>query len=346
MGSDVTSLPGQPKLGSGLTRYRSAIELCVAAIVGVVVLPAIFQSLRAHDTQLGGRVSAVDLAWLVLALVAIVFIVRSRSAVVSNADRATSRFLDSIPLDHLPRPTGQSTSAASSASSLQPNGTVVVHSLIDIILLFILQAVVRQPLVSVLGGEASIGIVDGAFVVVVVLVAVSLLIRLRQASRPLIERLATVGLDQIVPTAGFTSGSAAATFAARLSTTTARLAATSSPSAGGVSRPVQSPTSPSSTEATVPAAIEATVLADAHEPGTVDSTEVASASEETPSDATVVAPGLNTTPADATVVPLAPEPAPAHPHPPAEGDLTIVSVSDQTVIVPPPVAERGKDGTV
>src|ERR1700682_1810957 len=113
MGSAVPIQSAQNKLGPWATRYWGIIDVVVATIAGAVLLPAIFESMRTRDIQLGERVSLVYVLWFVLALIATVVILRARAEVVRDADTATAGLLDLVPTGAQSRPTTSTTVDAS-----------------------------------------------------------------------------------------------------------------------------------------------------------------------------------------------------------------------------------------
>jgi hypothetical protein len=170
-------------------------------------------------------------------------------------------------------------------------GSQAARGLLDLVLLLIVQGTLRTPLVAVASSQAPQAIVDGAYVVVVVLIALFMLIRLRALAAPLAERVAWIGLNQLVPTAGFaTTTSAVTAFTTRLATTTGGRSTTGTPvSAGRQSVATPSRAEVSSSAPTVLAGpaqggSEATVAA----PPTI--LAPASAGPESNGEATVLAP--------------------------------------------------------
>ncbi|HUX87002.1 MAG TPA: hypothetical protein VMW65_08370 [Chloroflexota bacterium] len=256
-------------LGLWVRRNQTTLELFLAAFFGLIVFPAIYLALGGRDLRLGGRISLVNLVWLVLALVACVIVFRARATLVQLAARAADRLLASLPETAVPAGSSPTPRADTRlAGDAQQEGRVVARGLLDLVILLLIQAILRPPLVGVLSGVASVALVDGVYVVLVVVLAIAILLGVNRAGRPLAERLTWLGLNQFVPTAGFASSSATAAFTVRLATTSSRLttaARASRSESKQVSEPSAASAAPtvvaSETVAAQPApAVEATVL--------------------------------------------------------------------------------------
>jgi hypothetical protein len=210
-------------------RSRAVVEFVAAAVVGLILLPTIFGALLAHDVQIGERISVVDLGWLILAVVASVVAIHARDGL----GRDLRSWIERLAAQSSHDPAGQS-----DATTL---GIAVGNGLLNLVVLLVVQAAIRPPLVGLVGALASPALVDSGFVIVVVLVALWILVDLRRTSRPLTEHLAQAGLDLIIPTAGFVTPSAQAAFATRLATTTASRPTTVTPPRAGPSLPPSAP---------------------------------------------------------------------------------------------------------
>jgi hypothetical protein len=303
---------------------QSVLNLIGGAFVGLVVLPVVFSALSRFDARIGGRFSVVDLVWLVLAAVAAFAMLRARATLSVMATSAATRVLAIHP-DSGNVLAGAAASAPSTAVDAADRGSAIARGLLDLALLLLIQVTLRAPLVGLLSGQVDNALVDGVYVVVVVVLALVILIRLYRSGHPLAEQLTWLALSQIVPTAGFAATSVSTTFTTRLATVTSRPAtgpASSAPSAG--------PPTPISAAAEAPTlTAEPTVAADALQ-ATLPAPEP-----------TILAGSGNGAPADvaeATIPRLVVEPPP-----PPEPDATIVSdESDDgstTVLSPPPTDE-------
>jgi hypothetical protein len=294
----------RPSVGAWTGRNQNTIVPVVAALLSLIVFPIVFSALLAHDVRLGGKISLVDAVWLVLALAGCVLILRARNALGKIATGAADRLLASLPDSVGPdRASGASGGTRNLDRDATHRGRVVAQCLLDLAFLLVIQAILRSPLVGLISGVAPEAWVDGSYVVVVVVVAIALLLTVNRMSKPLVERLIWLGLDQVVPTAGFATTSVAATFTAHLATTSSRLATStrssrSEPAETRMAPPAQSTASP---------VVEATVLAPA---AFVESTVVAPSE---PVDATMLAePPSNPVGATETIVS---EPSTAKPDP-------------------------------
>jgi hypothetical protein len=303
---------------------QSVLNLIGGAFVGLVVLPVVFSALGRFDARIAGRFSVVDLVWLVLAAVAAFAMLRARATLSIMAASAATRVLAIHP-DSGTVLAGAAASAPSTAVDAADRGSTIARGLLDLALLLLIQATLRAPLVGLLSGQVDNALVDGVYVVVVVVLALVILIRLYRSGHPLVEQLTWLALNQIVPTAGFAATSVSATFTTRLATVTSR------PTTGPASSPPSAaPPTPISATAEAPTlAADPTVAADALQ-ATLPAPEP-----------TILAGSGNGAPADvaeATIPRLVVEPPP-----PPEPDATIVSdESDDgstTVLSPPPTDE-------
>gem|GEM_PF-5327263 len=180
-----------------MARYRLYAGAVIAAVIGLLVLPAVFHALSAHDVEIANRFSMLAVIWFVLGLIISGYLLTTRGTILGKADHAIRvRF---SPLNAL-----AANSPGSSAATDYPaaaSGTVI--RVADLIYLLIIQAILREPFVAVAKSFAPEAIIDGAYVGLVFLIAVALLVGMRTGSRPLLDRLLWLGLDQIVPTAGY-----------------------------------------------------------------------------------------------------------------------------------------------
>jgi hypothetical protein len=161
----------------------NGIAIVVAAgLVGLVGLPLVF-----------GRLPEFDLAlvWLAVAVVDCGLLL------------LPTRTLASALADLLGRLPGRGRQSASA----QLATTEIARVLVATISLVLVQAIVRHPLVAVLGANAEPFLVEAVFAIVAVLALFSLLCWLYRAARPFIEGVAWVALDA----AFATSSSEAAT---------------------------------------------------------------------------------------------------------------------------------------
>ncbi len=274
-------------------RYHMTLKLSAAAFFGLIVFPVIFLALQGHDVLLGGRISLVDLVWLILALAACVIMFRARAALEQTVACAVDRLLVSLPEEGEPL-TGSSVSGSSAKreGDAKAEGRTVAQGLLDLVFLLAIQATLRVPLVGVISGLAPQAWVDGLYVLLVVVLAIVILVNVNRAGKPLVEHLTWLGLNQFVPTAGFAANSVTAAFTIRLATTSSPLSSSPRSFEGE-----PAPPDPSAISTETLAAAE-TVAADpegqsrpADDEATVRAPDPSSVSLE----ATVVAPGATET---------------------------------------------------
>lgn len=334
-GAIPTTVHKPTLLGDLGQRFGSYLALGAVAIFGLVILPALFHTLADHDVLLGQRVSLIAAVWLIIGLVLSVIALRAFAAIKTVLQSRLGSALDAIPeltaaSGDLGTDTGPRRAAATS-----------VARLLDLVILLVIQAMLRPPLVGVSKELISEAWVDGGYVVLVVCVTLFFLIDLRRASRPLIERLLWLGLNRVVPTAGFQTTSAAETFATRMTTTNAARSGTLARSAPPMSRSVAAPTA-----ATVAAgAAEATVLSPPD--AAAEPTLLAPPLDRGAADATVLAGAAGDEPVAATRHPVSSEGSGASP-PAASAEPTILAAplpagsTDATVIDPAIAGESGE----
>lgn len=290
-------------------RYPGVILLAVAAILGLVVLPALATVLLGHDVLIDGRISLVNAVWLVLALVLCVICLVARSGLSrdlgdgirqiiagsQNADAATRHGKASTP-------------------DTPALGAAIVRGIFNLAILLIVQGIVRTPLVAVVSAYQPKPMVDGIFVVVVVVIALLMLFELYRTSQPLTEYLVTVGLDRVVPTAGFAASDLPETAPTRAMTRT-------SPSRGPA-RTGSEPTVAAGDQG--PASEQPTVLAPSRGVGSSEATVAAIAAPSASSlEATIAAP-----PSGDSSAPTLLEPLPRES--PAVSEATVLEVAPES----------------
>ena len=154
---------------------------------------------------------------------------------------------------------------------------------LDLVLLLLVQATLRGPVVPLSSDYVEPARADTAFVVVVLALVLVLLVKLYRLAGPVLVLLVWWALDRVVPTAGFLTAHPAPAVkpaTTRVTTPGATPArAASAPPAPQASRPELEPT-----VASAPSEAEATVVASSHS-ASADATVVSARSEP---DATVV----------------------------------------------------------
>ena len=189
------------RLVDWIRRHPGILPLILATALGLIAVPPLFAALERRDvlvTLAGERVSLVSLARLGLILVLGVVILWARSSIGRDLAEGVRRLLSDAQASAAP-----SRPDARTALDTPSLGVAIVRGLFDLVLLLILQSMLRPPLVAVVAAYAPTAWVDGGFVGVVVLVVLLMLLGLHRASRPLTEHLVWVGLDRLVPTAGY-----------------------------------------------------------------------------------------------------------------------------------------------
>ena len=235
-----------------MRRHPGIIPLVVALAIalllphGIIAAAALNQPVDIGPAQ----VPLLALVWLGLGLILAVVVAIAGASVSGNLSAATRRL-----------PLGSAGSRGYSPVDAPARGGEVIAKLFGLALFLMMQGILRPPLVAVGEEFAPRGLVDGAFVVVVTLVALAMFFGLYRSAKPLVQYLAWVGLDRLVPTAGYATKPPAA----------AAAPSRSAPKAPAAPSPVAGP--PPAMEATVaslpsaanarnesPAPIEATVV--------------------------------------------------------------------------------------
>lgn len=189
------------------TRWQVYLPGVVALVVAIglgYLLPSLLEHGRGFDRGLrllGGEVTLVDLAWLAAAFVLCIVAIWGRASIGGLLGPAVR--------DMLAAAQGDGASSPLAAKRDLPRlGASLVLGLFNLVLLLIVQSLLRPPLVVVGAAYARQSYVDAGLVLFIFLVALLILFRLYSASRPLIEHLVWVGLEQVVPTAGYETRSA------------------------------------------------------------------------------------------------------------------------------------------
>ena len=237
-------------------QHPGILALLLASLVGLIVLPAIGHALANGDVMIDGRISLVDLVWLVVAVALCVICLWARASMSKDLGDGLRRLLAGSQAE-----SGDAPRSGSTNVDMPALGAAIVRGVFDLAILLVIQGIVRVPLVGVAGAFEPMALVDGVFVALVVIIALFQLFALYGVVQPLTLRLVTVGLDRLVPTAGFSAGALPGAPASRTST-----GAGSGRTARGESQPTVAAPSGSDVPtvavgATVAAAAEATVMA-------------------------------------------------------------------------------------
>lgn len=181
-----------------IAQHPGVVLLAAAAILGLLAFPALAAALQDHDTLINDRLSLINTIWLVIALALGVACLVARSSLSRDLGEGTRKLIAGSVAASAPAQRGKA--GTLDTPSL---GAAIVRGVLDLVFLLIIQGIVRTPLVQVISAFEPKALVDGGFVVLVVLIALLMLFSLYRTSQPLTEYLVTVGLDRIVPTAGF-----------------------------------------------------------------------------------------------------------------------------------------------
>lgn len=270
MDSTASSPPrGSLPIAAWVRRHPTVLVLIGAVVIGLLLSP-VFRAIEdeAPLVVLGSdRVSSAYLVWLVLAIPLCVVVLWARLSLGRRLTAAVVRVLGDEE-----QPIRRAGAAAPVDSPTL--GAAIVRGSLDLTLLLLVQSILRRPLVEVAGAFAPKEWVDGAFVVLVVLVALLILFGLRRSGGPLTTYLVQEGLDRLVPTAGYVGQ-----------------ATSSGPSSRASRGPVGGKAGPSRGEPAVaaPSAVAATLPAEATLPATGSSATVLAAASAV--DATALAGG-------------------------------------------------------
>jgi len=337
-GSMSISADPKTRLTAWIGQHPGIILLAVATLVGLVVLPAVAGAVHDHDVLINGQISAIDLVWLVVALVLCVVCLVARASLSRELGDGLRQLIAG----------GQKADGAArrgrNDADVPALGATIVRGIFDLIVLLIIQGMVRTPLVGVIGAYEPKAMVDGAFVVVVVVIALLIMFALHRTSQPLTEHLVSVGLDRLVPTAGF---AAAILPDAPTTRTGPRTASPSSASRAAASRTGAAGSRPASADQpTVAAGSEGTVAAEAtvaDTPPAGDLPTIADVPDSSPTarlsaiEATVAPDGATPSDAADSTQMAPPEPAPSPDPPrvaPSTGDHPTPSDDAERTIAP------------
>ncbi len=157
----------------------------MAALLGLVALPTLFGA-GAAGIPSGDRVSVDAMLWLIVGLALSVWLLVLAPGLASVVVLAIARLELRGSVARVPRP---STGA-------------VARLIVAIVDVALIQAILRQPLVSVLGVVADPTTVEATFAAGTLVVLIVTLVWLHQSARPLIEATAWQLLDAVIPTSG------------------------------------------------------------------------------------------------------------------------------------------------
>jgi hypothetical protein len=169
-------------------------------LVGAVVLGqlsrVLFEALRHADFLTSGKPPLLGVLGLAVALVWCGVIIWARLRIGQDLNGWARGWFagfavdDTVPRRYVIADRGSLLAAA-------------LCAIIDLVLLLVMQGTVRAPLLIVTSGYTSPAWADGAFVLVVVILALLVLSHMYQTSKPVAAYLAWSVMDRLVPTAGF-----------------------------------------------------------------------------------------------------------------------------------------------
>jgi hypothetical protein len=181
-------VPDRASLLTWSQQHRGTVALVIVAALGLA-LPSLLGGSLVRDWR-----ATVGPIWLGLTLAFVVVALVARRGVARDLDGAVRRGLERVPA--VPAAGGR-------PLDVPATGVVLARGLLDLGLLFLIQAMVRPALAVASDGRAPRALVDGVVVALVVLIALAMLMRLHRLNRSLVEHLCRAGLDALVPTAGF-----------------------------------------------------------------------------------------------------------------------------------------------
>ncbi len=187
--------------GSWARSQRAGFALVGAVILGQLSR-VLFETLRHAEFLTTGKPPLLGVLALVVALVWYGVIIWARLRIGQDLNSwARGWFSGFAVTDSIPR-----------RYVIEDRGSLLAAALaavLDLVLLLVMQNTVREPLLMVTSSYLSPAWADGAFVVLVVVVALLILSHMYQTSKPVSAYLAWSVMDRLVPTAGFLAGSTA-----------------------------------------------------------------------------------------------------------------------------------------
>lgn len=170
---------------SKLSATLAFAQVAVAGLLGLVALPTLFRG--TSDGGVGSlRIPLVADAWLVVGLGLSGWLLALAPSLASTI----AHLLERLDLRQ-GRVVGQQVAIGS-----------VARLIVAVVDVAIVQAILRRPVVAVLGDAAAPSTVDATFAAGTLILLILILIWLHQSARPLIEAVAWQALDAIVPTTG------------------------------------------------------------------------------------------------------------------------------------------------
>jgi len=168
----------------------SVAQAVVAALIGLIALPAIFDTGSGAFAAGGASLSLTAVAWLVGGLAVSVWLL----AMVPGLARGLSGLLGRLEL--------QTDGVATQRSAMRVGAEVVSRWIVGVAEVVVIQAILRRPVVGVLGTLVDPSTVDAAFAAGTLVLLLIVLIWLHRSARPLVEAATWQALDALVATSG------------------------------------------------------------------------------------------------------------------------------------------------
>ena len=168
----------------------AVVQVIVAVLLGLFALPAIVDGGGIQAVSVGGSPATPAIVWLVGALVISVWLVVSGPALAAGTTHL---------LERLVAPDGAS---AERRSVTRAGAGVAAGWIVAVVEVVLIQAVLRRPVVLVVGTLTDPSTVDAAFAAGTLILLILLLIWLHRSTRPLVEAATWQALDALVATSG------------------------------------------------------------------------------------------------------------------------------------------------
>lgn len=168
----------------------AVVQVIVAVLLGLFALPAIVDGGSIQATSVGGSPATPAVIWLVGALVISVWLVVSGPALGAGITHL---------LERLVAPEGASVGRQ---SVTRAGAGVAAGWIVAVVEVVLIQAVLRRPVVLVVGALTDPSTVEAAFAAGTLILLILLLIWLHRSTRPLVEAATWQALDVLVATSG------------------------------------------------------------------------------------------------------------------------------------------------
>jgi len=166
------------------------VQAIVATLLGLFALPAIVDGGSIQAASVGGGPAIPAIVWLVGALLISGWLVVCGPALTGGTTHL---------LERLVAPDGAS---AGRRSATQAGAGVAAGWIVAVVEVVLIQAVLRRPVVLVVGTLTDPSTVDAAFAAGTLVLLILLLIWLHRSTRPLVEAATWQALDALVATSG------------------------------------------------------------------------------------------------------------------------------------------------